>query len=323
MPGDAPDHTHHRQPEPTRAPAAAATELAPATTARLPGDLPAPRAAAVVRDRKMRRLLRWELLLVLAVFPLPSVLAALISAADYLVDGTASQHASDVVPHSAVLTAVLGVALELSTLAAAALVLYLLARSQEGASSIGLDRTRPKVDAGYTMIVFLVGFVASFFVGGLIEGAAGLKAFPVHDSRSLAMLPVLLAGALVAGPVEEIVVLGYLVRRLEQLGVRPGWVVVIGTAVRVSYHLYYGPGVIAITIWAAVSILIYQRIRRLAPFIVVHSLWDVSIFLGAALSWWVVGVEALVLVPLSVVAYLLWHPRRPAWPQPAGWGPPR
>jgi membrane protease YdiL (CAAX protease family) len=270
----------------------------------------------------MRRLLRWELLLVLAVFPLPSVLAALISAADYLVNGTASHYASNVVPHSPVLTGVLGVALELSTLAAAALVLYLLARNQEGSSSIGLDRTQPKVDAGYTMVVFLVGFVASFFIGGLIEGAAGIKAFPVHDSHNLAMLPVLLAGALVAGPVEEIVVLGYLVRRLEQLGVRPGWVVVIGTAVRASYHLYYGPGVIAIVIWAAVSILIYQRIRRLAPFIVVHSLWDLSIFLGAALSWWVVGVEVLVLLPLSVVAYVLWHPRRPTRPRPAGWGPP-
>ena len=199
-------------------------------------------------------------------------------------------------------------------------MLYLLARNQEGSSSIGLDRSRPKVDAGYTMVVFLVGFVASFFVGGLLESAIGAKAFPVHDSRSLAMLPVLLAGGLVAGPVEEIVVLGYLVRRLEQLGVRPGWVVVIGTAVRVSYHLYYGPGVIPIVIWGAVSILIYQRIRRLAPFIVVHSLWDVSLFLGAAVSWWVVGAEVLVLLPLSVVAYVLWHPRAPTWPSPTGWG---
>lgn len=287
----------------------------------IPGPSPFPGTPAPAETvPRARRLLRWELLIVLAVFPLPAVIAAITSAANHLLhQGPGAAHASVLVPGSVPVSVVLGVALELSSIAAAGLVWYLLVRSGEGTGAIGLDKTRPKVDAALVLPVFGVVFFASFFVGGIVEAALGLKTFPVDDPvHGLAYLPVLLAGGLAAGIVEETVVLGYLVRRLEQLGVRPVWVVVIAVAVRGSYHLYYGPGVIPILVWATASVLVYRKVRRLAPFMVVHSLWDMSLFLAQAFSPWVVVAEFLILLVPTIVVTALWWPRRPRMP----WTPP-
>jgi hypothetical protein len=80
---------------------------------------------------------------------------------------------------------------------------------------------------------------------------------------------------------EEIVVLGYLVRRLEQRGHGLVAIVAIAVAVRVSYHLYYGWNAIPILLWALASVLVYLRVRRLLPFIICHIAWDVAIPLQA------------------------------------------
>ena len=50
--------------------------------------------------------------------------------------------------------------------------------------------------------------------------------------------------------------------------------------VRISYHLYYGWGVLPILAWALASVLVYRRYRRLWPFIVVHALWDLGLILA-------------------------------------------
>ena len=291
------------------------------------------RAENVVQPRA-RRLLRWELLIVLAIFPLPATISALVSMTNHIVQGGAqASHASDLIPDSVSLSVLFGLLIELSSVAAAALVWYLLVRSGEGTSSIGLDKRHPRQDAAYVLPVFLLVFVASFLVGGLLETALHLKSFPVDDPvHGLAYLPVLLVSGLVAGIVEETVVLGYLVRRLEQLGFGTFPIVVIGVAVRASYHVYYGPGVIPIILWATASIIFYRKIRRLAPFIIVHSLWDMSLFLGQAVGGWVIGIEFIVLMPLSIVFCALWWPRKqrpiPGWPPlpppsgAGGWLPP-
>ena len=86
--------------------------------------------------------------------------------------------------------------------------------------------------------------------------------------------------SLQAAVVEKIVVLGYLVRRLEQRGWSATTVVVIAVLVRVSYHLYYGPGVLPIVLWALATVLVYRWLRRLLPFIVCHFVWDAGIAIG-------------------------------------------
>src|SRR5215211_8784424 len=41
-------------------------------------------------------------------------------------------------------------------------------------------------------------------------------------------------------------------------------------------HAYYGPGLAWWALWAVASVLVYRRVRRLLPFILVHALWDVQ-----------------------------------------------
>jgi membrane protease YdiL (CAAX protease family) len=119
-----------------------------------------------------------------------------------------------------------------------------------------------------------------------------------------------LVASLVAGVLEEIVVLGYLVRRLEQRGWSVPWVAAIAVAVRVSYHLYYGPGVVPIVFWATASVLLYLKIRRLLPFILCHVAWDAQVTIGvhnhsSALAF--SGLFFLLSIVMAV-AWRKWHP---------------
>ncbi|HEV2952568.1 MAG TPA: type II CAAX endopeptidase family protein, partial [Candidatus Dormibacteraeota bacterium] len=80
-----------------------------------------------------------------------------------------------------------------------------------------------------------------------------------------------LAQSLNAGVVEEIVVLGYVIRRLEDAGFSTRTAALISLAVRSSYHLYYGTGVVAIVFFGVVQTLWFVRYRRIVPLIIGHA----------------------------------------------------
>lgn len=100
---------------------------------------------------------------------------------------------------------------------------------------------------------------------------------------------ILLAAAAVAGLLEEIIVVGYLVTRLQQMR----WTlpaVVIGSAVlRGTYHLYQGwPMALGNMVMGIVFAIFYLRTRRLGPLIFTHWLLDAVAFIGpevAPASW--------------------------------------
>ena len=48
----------------------------------------------------------------------------------------------------------------------------------------------------------------------------------------------------------------------------------VGIAIRLSYHVYYGPGVIVFALWAAAAIWLFRRTRRITPLIIAHITWD-------------------------------------------------
>jgi membrane protease YdiL (CAAX protease family) len=97
-------------------------------------------------------------------------------------------------------------------------------------------------------------------------------------------VPVLVLSALQNSLLEEIVVVGYLLKRLEQLGTR-GWVAIAVSAVlRGAYHLYQGfGGFLGNMAMGVVFGLAYRRWGRLAPLVVAHTLLDVVAFVGYAL----------------------------------------
>ena len=262
-----------------------------------------------ISDPRLRRQLIVELIIVLAVFPFPYVVNALIQVAlHFSQPSSVSGHFSAVIPGNVVLSAIVGAVIEMEPLAAAALVLYLLWRGGEGWSAIGLDRRQRRGDIAMTLPVWLFVFLIPQGLGNMLLYLLHVHAFATNDpTQTIGYLPPLVVSSFVAGIVEEIVVLGFLVRRLEQFGLRSPTVVMIAVAVRISYHLYYGPGVLPILLWAIASVIVYRKTRRLWPFIMVHALWDASIFVSGFTNSSVLAVEAAVLLPTTIVLWALWH----------------
>jgi uncharacterized protein len=232
----------------------------------------------------VRRVLLAELLIVLAIFPLPSTIGAVTLLIARIQAGFPLPEFYDIasaVIRESWLWATLEASPQLYYLAVAALVWYLLARSGEGLAAIGLGGRRLRMDLALVLPAFIVMEYVPQTLGTDLERWLHLQGFyftivpQLHYTAALTAVQVVVGVG--SGIVEEIVVLGFLVRRLEQLGLRTSWIVVIAVLVRVSYHLYYGWGAIPIALWALATVLCYLRIRRLLPFILCHIAWDAAI----------------------------------------------
>jgi hypothetical protein len=222
-----------------------------------------------------------ELLIVLAVFPLPFVITAVTVLIARIQLGYSLPWGSLIPIRGQWLSAGLEVSAELTQLAGVALVWYLLARAGEGLADIGLGGRKLRMDLALLLPVFIVVQYLPQTFGSDLLGWLHLQPFylgnPLLMNSPAAITTVQVISGVMAGVVEEIVVLGFLVRRLEQIGLRTWWVVVIAVLVRVSYHLYEGWYAVPIALWALVTVLVYLRIRRLLPFILCHIAWDVAI----------------------------------------------
>jgi len=97
-------------------------------------------------------------------------------------------------------------------------------------------------------------------------------------------VPILIVAALAAGVSEEVVVVGYLVRRLEDLKWAP-WAVLAASAVlRGSYHLYQGIGpMLGNVVMGLVFVWVFRRWGRVMPLVLAHWLMDIVAFLGPSL----------------------------------------
>ncbi len=264
----------------------------------LPGRL---QRAAAVGDRKPSG---WEILVVLSIFPGEAVASALISLAQTLTNyDNGSAHSPALTPRHPVLGALL-LSLDLILSTGPALVaLYLLTVSGGRARAIGLDLTRPRADLARAAKVVLYAFVPGFLLLGFLIHLTPhihLITDPTKPALPLWFAIPAVVTSINAGIVEEIVVLGFLVHRLEQRG-WDGWqLYAVCIAVRISYHLYYGTGAIGLTVWAGMMVLLYRRRRRLLTFIAAHVLWDLNAGLGS-----IVHGRAGDAVTLSIVAVAL------------------
>jgi membrane protease YdiL (CAAX protease family) len=173
------------------------------------------------------------------------------------------------------------------------LVLHFLGRSGESAASIGLDATRPFTDlrraVGLAALVGAVGlgiYVLAVWLG------VNRTVVPVPPTGHWWTVPVLLLAAVRSGLLEEVIVCGYLLRRLDQLGWSPMRALWASALLRGAYHLYQGYGGFFGNL--ALGLLfgrVYQTKGRTTPLVVAHFLIDAAAGLGyLALRgrvWWV------------------------------------
>jgi membrane protease YdiL (CAAX protease family) len=164
------------------------------------------------------------------------------------------------------------------------LAVHLLRRSGEGPAALGLDRARPGFDLsrGAALAALIGGTGLGLY---LVVHAAGLNLTVVAEALPAVWwrTPVLLLSAAQNAVLEEMLVAGYLLHRLRQLGWRDGPALAISAVLRGSYHLYQGIGGFAGNlVMGLVFGRLYQRWGRVGPLIVAHTLIDAVAFIGYA-----------------------------------------
>jgi len=150
---------------------------------------------------------------------------------------------------------------------------------------LGLDLRRPRFDAGGG-----VALAALIGIPGLglyvVARALGLNTQVAAANLGGAWwtIPVLVLSAIQNAVLEEVVVVGYLMTRLRQLGWRVPVVVAASALLRGSYHLYQGfGGFVGNAVMGVVFALVYLRWRRVGPLVVAHTILDIVAFVGYTL----------------------------------------
>ncbi len=232
--------------------------------------------------------LRWEIFVVFAVSLGASGLNALLDLIGALLSrqSLSSQQALLVGPLSTV--SWFDLVLQLVSIAEAlvpvVLVLYLMARSGEQPSVIGLDASQPGKDLlrGAVLAAVIGGCGLGLYVAAFRLGMS-LNIVPESLPAVWWRIPVLLLSAAHDGLLEEILVIGYLLRRLDQLGWEPWKAIAAAAVLRGSYHLYQGFGAfIGNAVMGVIFGILYRRWGRVMPLIIAHTLIDAVTFVGYA-----------------------------------------
>jgi uncharacterized protein len=171
----------------------------------------------------------------------------------------------------------------LSGLAPAFLAVVLLARDPAGRGlGIGLDWLRARRDLlagiGFTALIGIPGLVLVWAAHELSINAS-LAVVDVPDEWY--RVPLLLLNAAQNGIYEEIIVVGYLLTRLRQLGWADSRALGASAVLRGTYHLYQGWGGFAGNlVMGLIFGWWFQRTRRVVPLVIAHSLLDAFSFVG-------------------------------------------
>ena len=237
-----------------------------------------------------RRLLVWEIVIVFALSLGGSALFAII---DLIASLTASKAlgkqqaliVGSLAPGRPLLDLVLQLANLLIGLAPVALVCYLLVREGTTPSTaIGLDAREPGPDLakGAILAAVIGGSGLALYIAAFKLGLA-LNVVPENLPDVWWRISVLILEAARDGILEEVLVIGYLLRRLDQLGMSPAKAIVVSAVVRGSYHLYQGfGGFIGNAVKGVIFALLYRRWKRVTPLIIAHALIDTGAFVGYA-----------------------------------------
>jgi uncharacterized protein len=163
--------------------------------------------------------------------------------------------------------------------------LYLLWRSGLSPAQVGLARLRWRTDLlgglGLAAVIGLPGL-------GLYLAARALRlnasVIPSSLGDTWWRVPMLALIAFANGWAEEVIVVGYLLTRLEQLGVGNRAALAWSSLLRGCYHLYQGFGAgLGNVAMGLVFGYVWRRTGRLWPLVIAHGLIDTVAFVGYAL----------------------------------------
>jgi membrane protease YdiL (CAAX protease family) len=162
------------------------------------------------------------------------------------------------------------------------LVLYLNRRGGGTVEDLGLGTSMLGRDALFGMVLAVV--VGSVGIGlYLLSVSIGLNrcVIPAPPLGHWWTVPILVLGAAQAALLEEIVVVAYLIPRLQRLALTAAAAVGVSALLRGAYHLYQGwGGFLGNLLLGLVFGAVFVRWRRTWPLIVAHFLLDLGAGLG-------------------------------------------
>jgi membrane protease YdiL (CAAX protease family) len=237
-----------------------------------------------------RGTLRSEMLLVLALSLGASAVGALISFVGSVTKpGGLKDQAATLVGSQAPGRPWLDLAWQLFGIATAlvpvVLVAHLLTREGVGIRVMGFDLRHLRYDlVRGAAVAAAIGGTGLLFYLGARAADFNLTVVPESLPDVWWKVPVLIASAVQNAVLEEVIVVGYLLRRLGQLGWSPAAALVASSVLRGSYHLYQGiGGLVGNMAMGMVFVLLYRRWGRVGPLVAAHALIDTVAFVGYAL----------------------------------------
>ena len=250
---------------------------------------PRPTNVPVITDQAERRLVGTEVLVVLTVTLGLSALRSALSLLNALLQTTPLNEQQVALNAPAARASLVDLAFQLAgalqLLAWGMLAAYLLLRAGFALRTVGLDADRPGRDA-----LGAVGLAALIGIPGLglylVAHALGVSVTiaPTTLSDTWWRMPVLVAAAAANAWAEEVIMIGWLLTRLRQLGWSENRSLVAAAVLRGSYHLYQGlGGFVGNLVMGLVFGRVWQRHGRLWCLVGAHTLIDVVAFCGYAL----------------------------------------
>jgi len=234
-----------------------------------------------------RRALRIEIAVVLAVTFALSAYTALLSLIEGVLLGLSDQTVA-LNPRRSPFSLIdlgLNLASAFQLMAWGALAVYLLWRSGQSPSQVGLARIRwrPDVLSGIGLAALIgVPGLALYQIARILGANASVEPAELNDTWW--RIPMLLLLSFGNAWAEEVIVVGFLLTRLRQLRVNPWLALAISSLLRGAYHLYQGFGAgLGNLAMGLVFGYTWQRTGRLWPLIIAHTLIDAVAFVGYSL----------------------------------------
>lgn len=165
------------------------------------------------------------------------------------------------------------------------LALYLLWRSGIRPSGIGLGRLRWRPDVlGGLGLAALIGIPGLLLYIGARAVGLNAQVEPSALHNSWWRIPLLVLAAFANGFAEEVVVVGYLITRLRELGMTNRAAMLASSTLRALYHLYQGFGAgLGNLVMGFVFSYAWLRTGRLWPLVIAHGVIDTVAFVGYVL----------------------------------------
>jgi hypothetical protein len=270
--------------------------LAPTGQAMLPGQLPVatpdpgltPQTVSPVSGSpQAAQWLGWETVFIVSALALPGISGASIILAKHL-GGVSDLNQFDLpLPHHVGVSLFLLVFNYVTGALTVPIALLLLARTGQTPSVLGLRRSGLRRDLASSAAMYAGIWALNLLVGLAFFWLLNDKHLSNSETNSHVPAYFIVYAVLLSATTainEEVIVNGYFLTRLSQLGWTPWRAFALSLAVRTSYHAYYGVALVATIPLGYVVTRSFQKRQRLMRPILVHFTYDVVLLTIAVLT---------------------------------------